>query len=94
MLEKGVKFTLSDDSHGVAQVGYGYHDVLAFAKEAGIEEVYYYDWKGCERSIEDGKVVEDGIVAIPAVGNVVLRKISIDDWERWAKKSIQPVVTT
>lgn len=35
-LEKGGMFTLSDDSHGVDQVGYGYDKVLRFVEEVGI----------------------------------------------------------
>lgn len=37
----GGRFTLSDDSHGVEQVGLNYRRALDCIKEAGIEELYY-----------------------------------------------------
>ena len=35
----GGRFTLSDDSHGIEQVGLNYGKVLKAAKEAGISEL-------------------------------------------------------
>lgn len=35
----GGRFTLSDDSHGVPQVAFGYHDVLKFAEQSGITSI-------------------------------------------------------
>lgn len=35
------RFTLSDDSHGVEQVGLNFHRVLEAIKKAGIKELAY-----------------------------------------------------
>ena len=40
MVRKGVKFTLSDDSHGPNDVGMHYDKLHAYAKENGIRTVY------------------------------------------------------
>lgn len=40
-IRMGVRICLSDDSHGVAQVGYGYSRALAYLKEMGVEHLYY-----------------------------------------------------
>lgn len=37
----GGRFTLSDDSHGVAQVGLNYDKVLRCIYKAGIDELYF-----------------------------------------------------
>ena len=42
-LEKGGQFTLSDDSHGVEQVGTNYHRLLQFVEETGIENIVYLE---------------------------------------------------
>ena len=39
--EMGGKFVVSDDSHGVDQVGLNYHKLLPFLEEVGIEEVCF-----------------------------------------------------
>jgi histidinol-phosphatase (PHP family) len=41
----GGRFTLSDDSHGVAQVGTNYPRLLEFIKKAGIKEIWCADRK-------------------------------------------------
>lgn len=41
-LEMGGRFTLSDDSHGVEQVGTNYERVLQFVEETGIKEVHFF----------------------------------------------------
>ena len=38
-LDRGGQFTLSDDSHGVDQVGYGFDRVLSFVQEVGIPTI-------------------------------------------------------
>ncbi|MCJ1307000.1 histidinolphosphatase [Agyrium rufum] len=38
-LARKVGFTLSDDSHGVEQVGFGFREALAFAEVQGIQEI-------------------------------------------------------
>jgi histidinol-phosphatase (PHP family) len=40
-VELGGRFTLSDDSHGVAQVGLNYDKVLGCIKKAGIKELHF-----------------------------------------------------
>ena len=39
----GGHFTLSDDSHGVDQVGAKYREVLQFAEEIGITAITYFE---------------------------------------------------
>lgn len=36
----GGRFTLSDDSHGIDQIGLNFEKVLAFMENTGIKEVY------------------------------------------------------
>lgn len=45
-LEMGGRFTLSDDSHGVEQVGTNYERVLQFVEETGIKEVHFLERGG------------------------------------------------
>ncbi|KAL1975831.1 hypothetical protein VTN31DRAFT_4223 [Thermomyces dupontii] len=40
-LALGGRFCLSDDSHGVAQVGFGYRDVFGFLDQVGITTVHH-----------------------------------------------------
>ena len=40
ILEKGGKFVLSDDSHGVAQVGLNYPLLLQYIRDLGISQIY------------------------------------------------------
>ncbi|KAK6345654.1 histidinolphosphatase [Orbilia javanica] len=54
MKEEGIKFVLSDDSHGIAQVAFGYEKSLDYLEKQGVEEVWYYEWIGWERGINDG----------------------------------------
>lgn len=42
-LNKGGQFALSDDSHGVDQVGTRYGKLLGFVEEAGIKEIVYLE---------------------------------------------------
>ena len=39
----GGRFCLSDDSHGVAQVGAKYHEMLKFVKEQGIQKLHFLE---------------------------------------------------
>lgn len=45
-LAMGGRFTLSDDSHGVEQVGTNYERVLQFVEETGIKEVHFLERGG------------------------------------------------
>lgn len=40
-LSMGGRFTISDDSHGIDQLGTNYSRLLEFVKRAGITELYY-----------------------------------------------------
>lgn len=40
MVEKNVRFTLSDDSHGPNDVGYRYDELKSYCKEMAIRTVY------------------------------------------------------
>lgn len=39
----GGRFCLSDDSHGIEQVGFGYRQVLDFVDRVGITVIHYLD---------------------------------------------------
>lgn len=68
MISKGVKFVLSDDSHGDDQVGLNYQIVLDYIKRMGINKIYYYDLVDIDNpKIRDGK------------GEVVLKSITVDE---------------
>lgn len=40
-MKHGGRFTLSDDSHGVDQVGLNYEKVLDFVEKTGIKEIHF-----------------------------------------------------
>ncbi|KAF9892225.1 histidinolphosphatase [Aspergillus nanangensis] len=42
-LARGGRFCLSDDSHGLDQVGLNFHRVLGFMEQTGIETLHYLD---------------------------------------------------
>lgn len=42
----GGSFVLSDDSHGIDQIGTNYAPCLAFIQKAGIKEIHYIDKGG------------------------------------------------
>ncbi|GAB1214621.1 hypothetical protein ATERTT37_003785 [Aspergillus terreus] len=54
-LQRGGRFCLSDDSHGLDQVGLNYQRVLAFLQKVGIATVHYLD---LAREGEDSAVVD------------------------------------
>jgi histidinol-phosphatase (PHP family) len=41
ILRRGGKFVLSDDSHGVAQVGLNYHRLFEYMRSLGISHYHY-----------------------------------------------------
>ncbi|KAK6359244.1 histidinolphosphatase [Orbilia brochopaga] len=85
MKREGVKFVLSDDSHGVEQVAYGYGRCLQYLHQHDVEEVWYYEWLGTQRIIKDGFLTTqvDG-QQLPEIGsaNVEAKKIRIEDLKR------------
>lgn len=42
-MAKGGRFTMSDDSHAVEQVGLNYHKVLEYIQNIGLEQVHYLE---------------------------------------------------
>jgi histidinol-phosphatase (PHP family) len=42
-LSLGGKFTLSDDSHGVAQVGLNFERVKKYLEDVGVEALWYFE---------------------------------------------------
>lgn len=44
----GGKFTLSDDSHGVAQVGLNFERVKTYLEDVGVETLWYLERLGDE----------------------------------------------
>lgn len=46
---KGGRFTLSDDSHGIEQVGSNYLRMFEFLKDLGVEEVWTFESREVER---------------------------------------------
>jgi histidinol-phosphatase (PHP family) len=41
MMSQGVRFTLSDDSHGPSDVGMHYDKLVVYVQEMGITDVFY-----------------------------------------------------
>jgi histidinol-phosphatase (PHP family) len=68
-LERGGRFCVSDDSHGVEQVGTNYHKLLPFLEEVGIEEIHFLG-----RTEERREKPHD--VRFP---HLVVQAISVDD---------------
>jgi histidinol phosphatase-like PHP family hydrolase len=56
MVDKGVRFTLSDDSHGEADVGYGYERVGVYLGACGIGKVYAFGEGGGVREFDVGEL--------------------------------------
>ena len=40
-LQRGIRFCLSDDSHGVAHIAHGYAEALEFLSDCGVRELHY-----------------------------------------------------
>jgi histidinol-phosphatase (PHP family) len=57
----GGSFVLSDDSHGIDQIGTNYSRLLAFIQKAGIEEIHYIDPSGARN---DGRFPSAGFTSI------------------------------
>lgn len=49
------RFCLSDDSHGVPQVGLNYHRVLDFIDQVGILTIHYLDLSTAEETGTDSR---------------------------------------
>lgn len=82
VVEEGVGVVMSDDSHGIAQVAYGYGRVVEYLAEVGVQELVYLDWEGEEgvrRGLKDGVVVIEGEIEVPEVGKVVRRTVRLEE---------------
>lgn len=53
---------MSDDSHGVDQIGTNYARMLAFIQKAGIEEIHFVDAAGAR---SDRRFTTAGFSSIP-----------------------------
>ena len=42
-MKKGGRFTMSDDSHGVAQVGTNYDALISFIEDARLTDIVYFE---------------------------------------------------
>jgi histidinol-phosphatase (PHP family) len=59
---------MSDDSHGVDQVGYGYRQVLEFIDRTGITTLHYLD-------VSEGEDVPDSRFPETTIRSVSVQKI-------------------
>lgn len=50
----GGRFALSDDSHGVEQVGLNYQGVLDTVRQAGIQELVFFEKKASGSHAQNG----------------------------------------
>jgi histidinol-phosphatase (PHP family) len=66
-LARGGRFCLSDDSHGLDQVGLNYHRVLAFIDKVGILTLHYL-------SLADGESPVDS-----RFPHTVVRSVSVEE---------------
>lgn len=58
IIQNGGRFCLSDDSHGLNQVGLNYHKVWQYVKELGLDKVYYLALKNGQTVVESLSVEE------------------------------------
>lgn len=74
-LERKGQFALSDDSHGVDQVGTSYDRLLRFVEETGIKEIVY---------LEKGSTTRDA-----RFPNISMSTIAVPDLDAlwWCSKS-------
>ena len=73
-LHLGGAFVMSDDSHGVDQIGTNYLRLLAYIQKAGIEEIHFVDPAGVRK---DGRFPSAGFSSI---ATSKLAKLTF--WER------------
>lgn len=74
-LEKGGRFTLSDDSHGVDQVATDYNRLLRFVEKVGIKEIVYF---------QKGSTTRDPRFPGTSMSAITLQELQ----ETWARISI------
>jgi histidinol phosphatase-like PHP family hydrolase len=68
----GGKFTLSDDSHGVAQVGLNFNRIVKYLNEIGVKELYYPGTS--VRDAEKKWVSQQTLIPLP------LKDLSLNDY--------------
>jgi histidinol-phosphatase (PHP family) len=72
-LRLGGAFVMSDDSHGIDQIGTNYARLLSFIQKAGIEELHYIDPSGVRKdkrfpSAGFASITTSGLAALPFWG--------------------------
>ncbi|KAJ3022442.1 UNVERIFIED_CONTAM: histidinolphosphatase [Siphonaria sp. JEL0065] len=65
MKSRGVKFCLSDDSHGPSDVGMHYSRLLEYIKEVGIDTIYYPASLSVEKEGSSRVCVIENVSALP-----------------------------
>ena len=67
----GGRFTLSDDSHGIEQVGLNYEKVLQCVKKAGIMEFWYLAPTSTHNQPHDDRFPDVGwqAISVSELGN-------------------------
>lgn len=54
-MDRGIRICLSDDSHGISQVAYGYHEALEFLKDCGVETLHFLKHTDGEHEVIDSR---------------------------------------
>jgi histidinol-phosphatase (PHP family) len=73
-MARGGRFCLSDDSHGLDQVGLNYHRVLEFVDKVGISTLHYLD-------LADG---EADTPVDPRFPRTVVRSVAVNEVKEMA----------
>ena len=73
--DMGGRFTLSDDSHGVAQVGLNYAKTLACVEKAGITRLV-------RLSSADGREKDEGDAPVVGVPHMRWTSVAVEDLRR------------
>lgn len=66
----GGRFCMSDDSHGIQQVGFGYAQVLDFVDRTGITVLHYLD------------LSEEGLAPDSRFPLTIIRSLSVEELKK------------
>jgi histidinol-phosphatase (PHP family) len=71
----GGNFVMSDDSHGIDQIGTNYARLLAFIQKAEIEQIYYADSAGVRKdsrfpNVGFSRIAVTNLVQLPFWANL------------------------
>lgn len=69
-------FVMSDDSHGIDQVGTNYARLLAFIQRAGIEKIHYAD--------RDVTTKDDSFIKGGGFSNILVKDLALSPF--WANE--------